>query len=412
MLRALILRCSGPSHFAVRGLALLATLASSACTFYTSCPNGTTGGDTSMGGNSTGTGGSGGRGGSTAGGNGNSGGLGGSNGTENRAWAPATSNLEGLDSACGNLFYVSAHPTRDLLIAAVQTQGLWASEDGSEKWTQLGQGKGSATIENGTEHIVYDPDDADRFWQAGSYGPCAYTTSDSGATFTQLSATRHCDSISVDFSDKTRSLLLAGGHEQHTLYKSVDGGTNWEDLGPNIPTEAGATGFTHILDADTYLVASWQGASKSGVFRTTDGGKSWKRVYSGGIDSRALVAQDGNIYWVTNSNENNAGLIKSDDQGLTWEKVPGSDVILTTEQGLVELPDGRIATRGATHLLISADHGQHWQAVGQALPFIPWGVTYSPFRKAFYIWHWSCVDGNNPIPEDAILKLDFDYETE
>ena len=47
------------------------------------------------------------------------------------------------------------------------------------------------------------------------------------------------------------------------------------------------------------------------------------------------------------------------------------------------------------------------------MPIVPTGLTYSPFRKAFYIWYWGCsMDVPNPVMADAIMRLDFDHTTQ
>src|SRR5579859_5959557 len=65
------------------------------------------------------------------------------NDTTTTPWVAATANLAGLPSECGNMSLMSARPDRDMLIAGVAQQGLWASQNGSAAWTRLGQGTGS-----------------------------------------------------------------------------------------------------------------------------------------------------------------------------------------------------------------------------------------------------------------------------
>ena len=43
--------------------------------------------------------------------------------------------------------------------------------------------------------------------------------------------------------------------------------------------------------------------------------------------------------------------------------------------------------------------------LGPSFPFEPVGVVYSRYRKAFYIWHFSCgFDPPPPVPADAIMR--------
>ncbi len=378
--------------------AALTIALASGCTFYTSCPDNPNPNT------------------NTQAGSGNTGGNAGGGGTSNvtpvdeakaKPWIAVTGNLEGTKSECGNLGTVTVKPDQDWVIASVARQGLFVSKDGDSEWVPLGQGKGSQPLDNRTSQLTFDPGDPNVFWESGMYGGCVYQTLDNGDTFEQLSNTTHCDSVSVDFTDPQRATMLAGGHEGRNLYKSIDAGQTWDDIGPNLPADAGFTGFARVLDAKTFLVASFSGKG-SGIFRSDDGGDTWSEPWEGGIRSRPLFATDGAIYWVLSNQDSNQGLVRSEDNGMTWNKVPGSDGILSVEHALAELPGGTLATVGFTHLVISDDRGKSWREIGKKLPFAPAGMTYSPVRKLFYLWHFLCEAGDNPVPSDAIMTLEFD----
>src|SRR5205085_10920225 len=105
-------------------------------------------------------------------------------------------------------------------------------------------------------------------------GGGVYKTSDGGVTFSQVGDITHCDSISVDFSDPKRMTLLAGSHEQALkLFRSIDGGAKWEDIGKALPEGSGFCTTSSILDAKTFLVGcgGWYGGTP-GIQRTTDAG--------------------------------------------------------------------------------------------------------------------------------------------
>ncbi len=325
-------------------------------------------------------------------------------------WINATSNLAGMPSECGNLTSLSVRPDRDSLIAGIAQRGLWVSNDGSTSFTQLGQSSGSAVIVNRPTALVFDPDQLGTFYESGIYnGAAVYKTSDQGATFAPVGSTTHCDLVSIDFSDPARRTLLAGGHEsgQRLLY-STDSGQNWTDIGKQFPATAGNTTFPLIIDAQTYLVGTWSG-SAAGVYRSTDAGRSWNQVSTAGVNSRPLRAIDGAIYWMV---EGDRGVIKSDDKGKSWTSVAGPGVVATTEAGLVELPDGRLVAPGlgSSTLMISKDKGANWQKLGPPLPYPPTGVVYSKYRKAFYLWRFDCLSGPDPVPADAIMSSQFDYQ--
>jgi photosystem II stability/assembly factor-like uncharacterized protein len=324
-------------------------------------------------------------------------------------WVPAAGNLAGLKSECGNLSSVSARPDRDMVIASVAQQGLWATADGADAWTQLGQGGSSAKITNRGSAIVFDPDHPDTFWQSGIYnGNGVYRTDDNGRSFRQLGDVPSSDGVSVDLTDPARRTLLSGTHERTMLFRSTDGGSTWTDVAGGLPSDVGATNAPHVIDAETYLVGT-NGATGSGIFRTTDGGTTWTRVLQADMGNMPLVAKsDGAIYWVLRS----GGLVKSTDAGLTWTPVTRSGTIAHDATSIVELPSGRFAAIGRQQVIISDDQGATWRSTGPTIPYPPVGLAYSPFRKAFYVWHFSCDhSGDNPIAPDQIMSLSFNDAT-
>jgi photosystem II stability/assembly factor-like uncharacterized protein len=294
-----------------------------------------------------------------------------------------------------------------MVIAGVALQGLWASQNGAKTWVRLGQGSGSAPITNRTSSITYDPANHDVFWESGIYnGGGAYKTTDNGQTFKQLGSLIHSDFVSVDLSDPTRRTLLSGRHESPQLFRSSDGGATWVDISSSLPTGVGFTKWPLVLNANLHLLGT--SGSNAGVFRTTNGGAAWSRVYAGSVSSPALVAKDGSIYWLLDQGQ---GVIRSTDQGLTWQVMRAVGQISTTAQSLIELPDGRLATFG-TSVIVSADHGVTWQPVGAHLPYNPAGILYAPVRKAFYAWRADCAKTPTDDPSvkpDMIVRMDFDY---
>jgi hypothetical protein len=327
-------------------------------------------------------------------------------------WVRATGNLAGLGSECGNLSNLSSKPDEDMLIAGVAQQGLWASRNGGGSWTRLGTAMGSATITNRTSEITYDPDHAQTFWESGIYNAGGvYKTTDDGATLTALGSVTHNDSVSVDFTDPQRQTLLAGTHEQSAhLFLSTNAGAMWTDIGPKLPAGAGFSSQALVIDAKTFLLGAYTYSNSGGglgVFRSIDSGQSWTQVFSTAVQGHPLVMSDGTIYWSVGGN---GGIVKSVDQGKTWQATVGQGVLVTGAP--VALPDGRIAALSSNSVMVSSDCGASWYGVTTALPYAPTGVVYSPYQKAFFVWHFDCTGQNNPgdpVPQDAIMRFDFDY---
>jgi hypothetical protein len=297
------------------------------------------------------------------------------------AWTNVTANLAGMPSECGNTSLLASHPARDLLLTTVAKHGLWASTDGGASWQQLWPAAGMQQITNRGSSFVFDPAHPMTFWESGIY----------------------IDSVSVDLGDPRRQTLLAGGHEQkQTLYRSADGGTTWTNVGANLPAGTNFCTNALVLDANTHLVGcSGYAGGTDGVFRTTDGGKTWAPATTASAAAVPLWASDGTIYW---SLVYDRGLIKSTDQGKTWTQTIQGGTLKTGHP--IELPDGRIVAPGPKTLMISRDKGVSFQPLGEVLPFAPNSITYSPYRNAFFIEQFDC---GNAVVANAISRAGFDY---
>jgi len=198
--------------------------------------------------------------------------------------------------------------------------------------------------------------------------------------------------------------LLAGGHEQsRTVWKSIDGGQNWTNIGATLPEGTKHSSNPLLLDASTYLVnASGWGKGTGGVFRTANGGESWTQVSALEANGTPLSASDGSIYWQLVYDR---GLIRSTNQGQAWTQVCGGGVIKGSR--IIELPDGRLAVNGGKNIKVSSDHGASWTAVCEPTPVPIAGLIYAPARQAFFIWHWDCKD---KVLTNAVWRHDYRIE--
>jgi hypothetical protein len=328
------------------------------------------------------------------------------------SWSSVTANLQGMTSSCGSLSLLSVKPDEDMLIASVFGVGLFANKGGDGTWNALGSGAGSDPITHGLTYIDYDPTNTQRFWECGSHGSPPSVTSDDGQTFTTISTTvDNNDEISVDFADANRQTILVGAHElAQTVWLTTNAGQNWTNIGAGLPGGSFCTN-TLLVDAMTYLVGcTGEGGGPTGIYRTTDAGQTWAMVSASGGGRPPLVASDKSIYWAS---PNGAGMVRSTDNGVTWNDVLGDGVIATDSSPCpIELPSGKLAVMGQQYVLISSDHGATWSPATAALPQTSGedihGVVYSSPRKAFYIWHNACGNGALPVLGDAVMRFDYD----
>jgi len=141
------------------------------------------------------------------------------------------------------------------------------------------------------------------------------------------------------------------------VYKSTDGGENWTNVGLK-DSEHIAKILVDPGDGNKVLVCAlghlWDDSNERGVFRTIDGGKTWKKVLAGangstGCAMMAMSRQEPNVVyaalwdfrrqgWTFRSGGPGSGLYKSNDGGEHWTEVNDSSA-----KGLPAKPWGRVA---------------------------------------------------------------------
>jgi photosystem II stability/assembly factor-like uncharacterized protein len=156
------------------------------------------------------------------------------------------------------------------------------------------------------------------------------------------------------------------------VYKSVDGGENWQHIGLEDTRHIGRI-LVDPKNPEVVLVAAMGHSSgpneERGVFRSTDGGRSWKKVlYKDNVTAAVdLCFEPGNprVVYATlwhgirkpgqkgTSYGPGSGLYKSVDEGLTWTQITGPG-----------LPEGDWGRAGVA--VAPGNHGQRVYAIVEA----------------------------------------------
>jgi photosystem II stability/assembly factor-like uncharacterized protein len=299
-------------------------------------------------------------------------------------WENVTNDLGGDKWGFGGVTTMAAVPGSESVIAGVSEAGLWLSPDNGKTWSKLGA-KDATQVTNHPYQIVFDPKKPRTFWETGNTGPGVFRTDDAGATFSRLGQIENVDGIGIDFTDEQRKTIVVGIHDQErSIHKSMDGGQTWKNIGDKLPPKTNISNDVIVFDSKNFLVnaAGWKRDDAKplsfGTYRTSDGGDKFLRVCDAGPSGPALVATDGTIYWQTLWN---SGLIKSTDQGRTWEALAGP-----VKMNPIELPGGTLVAAVDTQLHSSSDGGKTWMKFGEPVPFPPSGLIFCAKTRSLYAW--------------------------
>lgn len=228
--------------------------------------------------------------------------------------------------------------------------GVWKTTDAGLSWMPLFDHEPVSSI----GAIAVDPNDPNVIYVGTgepclrgdiSYGNGMYKSVDGGKTWTHigLDDTRHIAKILVDPHDSNIVFVAAIGHaygpnEERGVFRSTDGGKTWQKvLYKDDKTGAVdltfAAGNSHTLYAAMYqeLRTPWgftSGGPGSGIYKSIDGGTTWKQLQGNGLPSGVLgrigiaVGANGErVYALIEADKR--GLYRSDDGGEHWQFING-----------------------------------------------------------------------------------------
>lgn len=186
---------------------------------------------------------------------------------------------------------------------AVASGGVWKTVNAGTTWTSVFDNEGAFSI----GAIALDPKNPATVWvgtgernsqRSVGYGDGVYKSEDGGRSWRNvgLKTSEHIGRIAIDPRDSNivfvaaQGPLWSGGGERG-LYKTTDGGKTWKAVIPG--TEH--TGATDVVidpaNPDTMYAATWQrrrhfytlinGGPESAIYKSNDSGETWTRVRGG-----------------------------------------------------------------------------------------------------------------------------------
>jgi len=233
--------------------------------------------------------------------------------------------------------------------AATASGGVWKTTNGGITWTPIFDDQDSYSI----GVVELDPADPDEVWvgtgennaqRSVGFGDGVYRSEDGGKSWQNmgLEDSGHIGSIVFDPRDSDVMYVAAHGPlwsdgGDRGVFKSVDGGENWERV-LEIDEHTGANEvLVHPDDPDVLLASTWQrrrhvwtlinGGPGSGIHRSTDGGETWTEIAAGlpsedmgRIGVAFAPSRPDTVYAIIETDDEGEGVYRSTDFGMSWEK--------------------------------------------------------------------------------------------
>src|SRR5436190_7388764 len=250
----------------------------------------------------------------------------------------------------GRVMSIAVDPTNNAVVfVGAASGGVWKTVNGGGSWQPVFDTQGSFSI----GWITVDPHHPNIVWvgtgernsqRSVAYGDGVYRSDDGGRSWVNvgLKSSEHIGRIVISPKDSNvvyvaaqGPLWAAGG--DRGLYRTVDGGATWTQA-LKISENTGVSDV--VLDPrnpDVIVAAAYQrrrhfftminGGPESAIHRSTDGGRTWKKVTTGLPDEQlgriglAISPVNPDVLYANVEAANaKGGIFRSADGGVTWER--------------------------------------------------------------------------------------------
>ncbi len=264
--------------------------------------------------------------------------------------------MKRLLAACSALVLALPFPTiAQKKAAPAEAPKEWLTESllSGLKFRSLGPAVTSGRVAD----IAVNPRNISEYYVAAASGG-VWKTSNAGVTFSPVFEGEGSYSIGCLALDPTNpNVVWVGSGENNNqrsvaygdgVYKSEDGGQTWKNMGLKNSEHIGRIAIDPQNSDVVYVAAYgplWKSGGERGIYKTTDGGKTWKQVLSVSehtgfnevfVDPRypqivyaAAHQRQRKVYTYIGGGPESA-LYRSTDGGATWNKImngmPGGDL--------------------------------------------------------------------------------------
>jgi photosystem II stability/assembly factor-like uncharacterized protein len=230
--------------------------------------------------------------------------------------------------------------------------GVWKTTDGGSNWEPMSDkdfktgSVGSIAVSESDPNVVYVGMGESPIRGNASNGDGVYKSTDSGHTWKNMGLTNtyQISRVLVHPHDPDVVYVAALGHVwgpsgDRGIYRSGDGGKTWKNV-LFVDDKTGASDLSMDPNNPRVLYAAfWQayrkpwtledGGPGSALYKSTDGGDSWKKLIENGLPAgpwgrvgvAASPARAGRVFAVIEAGKDKGGLYRSDNWGDKWTQV-------------------------------------------------------------------------------------------
>ncbi len=277
--------------------------------------------------------------------------------------------------------------------------GVWKTTDAGQLWENISDGYfttgsvGAIAVSESHPRIVYVGmgEHAPRGVMT-SYGDGVYKSTDGGSTWSKLGLekTQHISRIVIHPQNPDIVYVAAQGalhapNEERGVYKSIDGGENWEKV-LFVDNKSGAVELSMDMHYPEVLYAAmWEhqrlpwkvisGGPGSGLYKSVDGGKTWNQMKNGLPEEMGKMAisvsraNSNKVYALieSDSEKEMGGLFVSENAGEDWSKISSDHRLVQRAWYYIEVfadpnNENTVYVLSATALR-SIDGGKNWEVL-------------------------------------------------